>query len=943
MADLEKTVSIIFAGVDNISATASKINQSFSQLGGSIGAVADPLAGIAESVLKAEAALAALAVGGLALSVKSAGEFQSSFNEVNTMAGTTGASMEQFKQDILDYATGSTQSLESITTATYNAISMGVSWENSLATLSSAEKLAVAGKAELNSTLELLVGTMNAYGASSDQTADYANAFFTIVKDGKTTIPELAASLANVSGIAASSGVDIQTLGASLAAVTAAGTPTSQAITGVKAAIENIIKPSSQATEMAKSLGIQFNAAALESLGFDGMMKLIYESTGGNIAQMGKLFGSVEGLNTALILGADKSGMFAKSLEDMSKSTGAVDAAFEIMKNNVGLSLTNLMNNMQAVLIGAGTPLLSEFGESVKSLSTVMQGVKIGIDNGAFDPFFAAINDAQNELQEWLNGVAEAVPEAMAGVDFSGLISEIKGFGTELGEAFEMLFGNFDLTKPEELEAAIQKVIDVIKNLTATASGVLNGMSPLFSAIGIGIEKFAAMDTETAKLLGTVSGAGKTISEFVNALQKIGPALDVLTYGTIITATTNVISLLFALGGLGAIAIPAGIAVSLAALGWEAAKIYEGIQSLNKELKEVPEVVDTKIVISGGDEMDVVTGYIYSLDGKTVDVPVSLTLQNGDTINTVTGFITDANGKEVLVNSSVTLQNGDVLDLIGGFITEASSGKTYNLDTKLTFDKTDNSGLYDALNTSEANISVKYELNAETGKFEAVISEIGASTEAALNENVKAPVTETLEWIDEEGNKHELKVPVDNTGIEKTKSAIEAIPTEKMIEIKLQGEIDTKLATIKANAETVQTAMEWTAKLEIAQVEAGVKNLENMLKSVDNTISTTGETIASLFGTLSDEGLSQLDKWHIEDAAEEQQKMQQEAFELQKKILEQQIELNKEKLNKLKNGKSLISISADGLEPELEAFMWKIIERVQIQATEEASEMLLGI
>jgi hypothetical protein len=343
--------------------------------------------------------------------------------------------------------------------------------------------------------------------------------------------------------------------------------------------------------------------------------------------------------------------------------------------------------------------------------------------------------------------------------------------------------------------------------------------------------------------------------------------------------------------------------------------------------------------------MDIVTGYIYDLDGKTIDVPVNIDLKDGGSINTVTGFITDADGKEVMVSSAVTLQNGDTLDMINGFLKEAETGKVYDLKTKLTVDETSgqNEKLIEALRTSEANIEVSYKLNPDTGKFEAVIKEIGASTEAALNKNVKGPVMETLEWVDKAGKTHQLKVPVDNSEIEKTKAAIEAVPTKKMLEIKLQGEVDERLATIKASAETLQTAMEWTAKLEIAQVEAGVKNLENMLKSVDNTISTTGETIASLFGTLSDEGLSQLDKWHIEDAAEEQQKMQQEAFELQKKILEQQIELNKEKLNKLKNGKSLISISADGLEPELEAFMWKIIEKVQIKATEEASEMLLGI
>jgi hypothetical protein len=281
--------------------------------------------------------------------------------------------------------------------------------------------------------------------------------------------------------------------------------------------------------------------------------------------------------------------------------------------------------------------------------------------------------------------------------------------------------------------------------------------------------------------------------------------------------------------------------------------------------------------------------------------------------------------------------------MINGFLKEAESGKVYDLKTKLTVDETSgqNEKLIEALRTSEANISVNYELNPETGKFEAVLTEIGASTEAALNENVKGPVMETLEWVDEAGNTHQLKIPVDNTDLDKTKAAIEAVPTEKMLEIKLQGEIDERLATIKADAETLQTAMEWTAKLEIAQVEAGIRALEATFASVDNTISSTGDTISSLFGMLND--VEWTDRGRLRDAIEDQQEMQAEAFELQKKLLEQQIEINKAKLDAMKDGESLISISAEGLEPELEAFMWKIIEKVQIRATEEASEFLLGI
>jgi hypothetical protein len=38
----------------------------------------------------------------------------------------------------------------------------------------------------------------------------------------------------------------------------------------------------------------------------------------------------------------------------------------------------------------------------------------------------------------------------------------------------------------------------------------------------------------------------------------------------------------------------------------------------------------------------------------------------------------------------------------------------------------------------------------------------------------------------------------------------------------------------------------------------------------------------------------------------------------------------------------MIKIEAAGLEPHLEAFMWKILENIQIRANAEAAEFLLG-
>ena len=66
-------------------------------------------------------------------------------------------------------------------------------------------------------------------------------------------------------------------------------------------------------------------------------------------------------------------------------------------------------------------------------------------------------------------------------------------------------------------------------------------------------------------------------------------------------------------------------------------------------------------------------------------------------------------------------------------------------------------------------------------------------------------------------------------------------------------------------------------------------------------------------------------------------------LDLEKKMAASTIKMNEERTRQMARGDAMISISADGLEPELEAFMWRIIEKVQVRAAESQAEFLLGI
>ena len=138
-------------------------------------------------------------------------------------------------------------------------------------------------------------------------------------------------------------------------------------------------------------LGIQFDAQALQSRGLEGVLKDVYEATGGNVDQMAKLFGSTEALNAVLILDEDKSGRFANALKEMQDASGANETAYQKMADNMSLVNQNLINNITATLIQFGSRFLDEWGDIAEGAGNIFEEVGKAIDAGDLDPVIEMI------------------------------------------------------------------------------------------------------------------------------------------------------------------------------------------------------------------------------------------------------------------------------------------------------------------------------------------------------------------------------------------------------------------------------------------------------------------------------------------------------------------------------------------------------------------------
>lgn len=921
MADVSKTVEILFNGTDNVSGVLKDISGKTEDISGYfLTAAAD--------ILVLEAALGTLAVGGLVAAIVQATAFSESMAVINTLLDIGGEEFDKYSTEVLNYSTGSTQALENIQLALYNAISLGTEYTDSLGVISVGEKLAVASKADLNTAIETLVGTLNAYGLGAGDAARFSDIFFTIIKDGKTTLPELSTSIADVTGIASAAGIPFETLGAAIAAMTASGAPTAQAITKIKAAIESIINPTDSARAAAASFGIDLSAAALKSKGFEVVLKEIYDATEGDIGVMASMITSVEGLQGALILGADKSGIFAKALDDMAKSAGATETAFNKMKDNLNLVWQTMLNNFNTFIVRLGLEFEEEASDLIQAFSEIFKSMGIALDEGMFDEMIAFVKQKMAELTEIVNAAGDNLPEVFDNLDTSKLIDGLEKVFNALGVGFDAV----DLTSVEGLTKAFQSVIDVLTILQESTAAIITALKPVFDLFGY----MAGVTTDVSDEIKTLGDGLKTLAGLLlSVTEHIELLLAVMVVSQILAFATGVITLTYNLANLGRM-------MQSSLVAGQVIGFFTNIPILSATAATAVAALTTGI-------------------GYTSTAVVGLVASIGAFAGILTSFYSGWKIGELLTDSFPVIDKFTqsiyrAIDSVIDF-----TGQKGNIDLSPELEKTnkeltkttENLGIVTkSIEGIPRETKTKITVNGETVELENIAAyldliDVNLENEKELkigvDESSIKKATDTVKYF-VDGEWHTIEIPIESN-IEGLKKEIATIPTEKLLEIKLLGDFDVEIAHIKSQAETLQTAVEWSAKLNIADVEAGAAVTKQAFSSIGDSVVAVSESTASMFGSLLGgwDDLTTGDKWQFTDMIEDE-------LDVQKKLADSQIELNSaqaeymsSKAEALSRGDALITINSSGLEPSLQMIMWEILEKVQIRASKAGSELLLGL
>lgn len=284
--------------------------------------------------------------------------FGGAMRVANTMAGKDAAGFEKLKGQVSELSKQIPIARDALANGLYQVVSNGVPEDNWLSFLGASAKSSVGGVADLGEVVKVTSTIVKNYGLEWEAAQDIQDKIQLTAKNGVTSFEQLAQALPSVTGQAAQLGVSLDEMLAVMSTLTGVTGNTSEVSTQLGSVLTALTKETEKSQQMAKEMGISFNAASVQAAG--GLRNFLqdldksvtaYAAKSGQLKESiyAKLFGRSEAMRMVNALTGQLQAKFDENISALQNSAGTMENAFSNVASTGSAQLQKLQNQWAGV------------------------------------------------------------------------------------------------------------------------------------------------------------------------------------------------------------------------------------------------------------------------------------------------------------------------------------------------------------------------------------------------------------------------------------------------------------------------------------------------------------------------------------------------------------------------------------------------------------------
>lgn len=400
--DALRTLALLDKGLKRVGTTGTK----------SIGSMNTAMK-VFQGTLGANVALRSVDLLGRALKqgAKDALDFGQAIQEINSIVPRTAVETLALKNTLIQLSNQYGKSAQGQAKAFYNILSAGIT-DTVKATqlLDVANKVAVAGLVDVDSAGRGLISVLNSYTDGSLNATEASDILFTAIREGRTTMGELAGTIGRVASISASASVGFDEVAGALAFITKSGVQTDEAVIGLRQTFTALLDTNSEGARRAKELGVEFGEATLKAKGFRGVMNDLSKATGGSVEELRRIFPNVRAFTAVVKIAGGDLADFNRILDETANATGATDKALQVVSSSAGFQFEKLTNQLKNFPTAILTNFEEPLADSLKTINEFVGNQGLLLIPQAVEVIITSFQDLLNtkdDLTDFFDSIGE--------------------------------------------------------------------------------------------------------------------------------------------------------------------------------------------------------------------------------------------------------------------------------------------------------------------------------------------------------------------------------------------------------------------------------------------------------------------------------------------------------------------------------------------------------